>query len=437
MVFSRLFGKSQPQPESPPEAEPEEPAADDTDADDTGTEEAHPHYAERARRVIVGGASSGSKRLSGLYGPGVEGPSHFTRAAGCHLVTSDGETLVDCSMALGSVALGYAEPELTRIVIETIANGPVSGLSPALEVEIAERFCGVVPCAERVLFLKTGADAVSAAVRIARTYTGRDLVIGCGYFGWHDWWSEAAGVPQPVRQNFRKIPFDDVPALERAVADAGSSLAAIVIEPVIERLPSKEWITRARALSESSGAVLVFDEMKTGFRLATGGYQQYADVTPDLATFGKALANGFPLSVVCGNADLMEVADRKTWISATLANEAASLAAAGAVLAWHDRVDICASLWSIGKEMREVVGAALSASGIAGVSIEGIDPMWFLRFDTPERESVFLQAALRNGVLFKKGAYNYAAMAHDEDAMASIESAASAAFVHLREHEPA
>ncbi len=431
MVFSRLFGKSQPPPETPEEPESAEP---EPEADPESAEEAHPHYAERARRVLVGGASTGSKRLRALYGGGVDGPSHFLRAAGCHLVTSDGDTLVDCTMALGSVALGYAEPELTRAVIEALANGGVSGLPPALEVEVAERFCGVVPCAERVQFLKSGAEAMSAAVRIARAYTGRDVVVGCGYFGWHDWSSDAGGVPAAVRQDYHVVPFDDMPALERAVSDAGARLAAIAIEPVIERLPSKEWIARARHLCDASGAALIFDEMKTGFRLATGGYQQFADVTPDLAAFGKALANGYPIAAVCGHASLMEAAEKKTWISSTLASETGALAAAGAVLAWHDRVDICASLWSIGKEMREAVVRALSASGVSGVSVEGLDPMWLVRFDTPERESHFVHAALTHGVLFKRGAYNYAAMAHDEDAMASIEAAASAAFVDLREH---
>src|SRR5207245_1754057 len=132
--------------------------------------------------------------------------------------------------------LGYAEPQLTRAVIETLAHGSVAGLSPALEVEVAEHFCGVVPCAERVQFLKTGADAMSAAVRIARTYTGRDIVVGCGYFGWHDWSQDAAGVPAAAQQQFRRVPFDDVYALEHAVSDAGDGLAAIAIEPVIERL---------------------------------------------------------------------------------------------------------------------------------------------------------------------------------------------------------
>lgn len=429
MVFSRLFGKqpTAPAPRDEPEAEP-----DAVDEDVDSATEVPEDWAARARRVIPRGASTGSKRLEALYGTADGTPTHFVKAAGCHLVTTDGDTLLDCTMALGSVALGYAEPQLTRAVIEALAHGSVAGLPPALEVEVAERFCGMIPCSERVQFLKTGADAVSAAVRIARTYTGRDTVIGCGYFGWHDWWADAAGVPAGTKQNFRSIPFDDIPALDRAVSDAGGSLAAIVLEPVIERLPSKEWIERARKLCDQSGAVLVFDEIKTGFRIATAGYQQYAEITPDLAAFGKAMANGYPIAAVCGNAALMD-ASEKTWISSTLASETGALAAAGAVLAWHEQADICGSLWSIGAEMRQVVGQALEASGVGGVTIDGIDPMWLLRFDDPAAETEFLLSAARNGVLFKRGAYNFAAVAHDDDAIREIESGASAAFVALRE----
>lgn len=431
MVFSRIFRKGQ-EPPVPPADEPEEPVEVDAVVSDDDT----PDLATRASRVLVGGASTGSKRVDRIYGPGDgHGPTHFVRAAGCHLVTAEGETLLDCTMALGSVALGYAEPELSRAVIETIANGTVTGLPPVLEVEVAERFCGLVPCAERVLFTKSGAEAMSAAVRIARAYTGRDVVVGSGYFGWHDWSSAGAGVPATTRELFRWVPFDDVPALEAAVAAAGTRLAAIVLEPVVERLPSPDWVRRARALCDANGAVLVFDELKTGFRIATGGYQQYADVAPDLAGFGKALANGYPLAAVCGRAELMDVAVEKTWISSTLAAETGALAAVGAVLAWHDRVDICASLWSIGKSMREAVRRALDASGVGGVTIAGIDPMWLLKFDDPAREHRFLVSAARNGVLFKRGAYNFAAMAHDEDAIRDIESGASAAFVELRETE--
>ena len=434
MVFSKLFKKGD-APSPPPAAEPEpddaesEPSPEDAAGDD------EPRWAERAKRVIPGGASTGSKRLEALYGDESAAaiyPSHFVKAAGCRVVTTEGDTLLDCTMALGSVSLGYAEPQLTRAVIETIANGSVSGLSHALEVDVAERFCGAVPCAERVRFLKTGAEAMSAAVRIARTYTNRNVVVGCGYFGWHDWASSAAGVPAGARKDFRQVPFDDMAALEKAVAEAGSDLAAIAIEPVMERLPSKAWIARARALCDEKGAALIFDEMKTGFRLATGGYQQYAEVVPDLAAFGKAMANGFPIAAVCGRAELMDAA-RKTWISSTLAGEAGALAAVSAMLSWHERADICQSLWEIGKEMRDAVGNALAASGIEGVAIEGVDPMWLLRFDDASVETAFLLSAVENGVLFKRGAYNFAAIAHDDDAIREIESGASAAFVALRE----
>jgi glutamate-1-semialdehyde aminotransferase len=289
----------------------------------------------------------------------------------------------------------------------------------------------MVPCAEKVQFLKTGAEAVAAAVRIARTYTARDVVIGSGYFGWLDWSSAAGGVPKGVTQDFLPVAFDDIAALDAAAAAAGNRLAAIVLEPVVERMASKEWVERARALCDAAGAVLIFDEIKTGFRLAPGGYQEYAGVTPDLATFGKAMANGYPLSAVCGKADLMDAA-RRTWISSTLASEATALAAAVMVNEIHQTSEVCSELWRIGKETRGVVAVALKASGLDGVTVDGIDPMWMLRFASPATERLFIHHAVEHGALFKRGAYNFAALAHDEAAILEIEEAASNAFVAVR-----
>ena len=393
-------------------------------------------WRDRAAAVLPTGASTGSKRIAALYGADdAAGPTHYLRAIGCRVTDADGNEYLDCTMALGAVALGYAEPNVTRAVVDAIAGGNVSALSSVNEVDVAERLCGVVPCADKAQFLKTGAEALAAAVRIARTYTSRDLVIGCGYFGWLDWSADdTAGVPAGTRGDFRRVPFDDAAALEAAVAEAGNQLAAIVIEPVIERLPSAAWINRARELATASGAALVFDEIKTGFRLKTGGYQAFADVVPDLAAFGKAMANGFPLAAVVGHRDLMDAA-RKTWISSTLASESSALAAAGAVLAWHDAVDVCASLWSIGADMRHAVSAAIEASGVQGITVDGIDPMWLLRFDRPERERRFLELGAANGVLFKRGAYNYAALAHDDDALRDLERFASDTLVALRDEE--
>jgi glutamate-1-semialdehyde 2,1-aminomutase len=214
----------------------------------------------------------------------------------------------------------------------------------------------------------------------------------------------------------------------------GDRLAAIVLEPVIERLPSAEWIAEARRACDDSGAVLIFDEIKTGFRLKPGGYQELVDVMPDLAVFGKALANGYPLSAVVGRESVMRAAS-DTWISSTLASETIALAAARAVIEWHARAEVCESLGEIGAEMRAAVSRAITASRIDGVRVDGLDHMWLIRFDAPERERRFLELAVEAGVLFKRGAYDFPSLAHDEEAIAEIESAASSALVRLRDEE--
>ena len=442
MPFGRLFrGRS---PEPTPEREPDalidetavEEGGDETDVppewDATG-EDVERSWRARASDVLPGGSSTGSKRPEALYGEGNEsGPSHYTRATGCRLTTPSDLTLIDCTMALGSVALGYGDERVLRAAIAAAAAGNVSGLPHTAEVELAERLCDLIPCAEQARFLKSGADAMSAAVRIARTATGRSGVVGCGYFGWHDWSGTAAGVPDGVRRFFHAVPFDDVTALEAACRGAGSDLAAIVIEPVIERLPSDAWIGAARSLCDELGAVLVFDELKTGFRLARGGYQELAGVTPDLAAFGKALANGFPLAAVVGKREVMEAASR-TWLSSTLAGESMSIAAALAVLdVYEGDEDVCASLARVGGAIRSGVDAAVTASGIHGVTVAGLDPMWFMRFEDPGVERRFLEEAAGEGVLFKRGPYNYASLAHDEeDTIVEIERAASSALVAI------
>jgi glutamate-1-semialdehyde aminotransferase len=441
MRLSRLFGGGKPEEPEQPEPQEEE-AVPDNGAEGEGYEGAPEgdsdvdldlQWRSRAADVIPGGASTGSKRADALYGEGTEfGPTHYTRASGCHITTAGGRTLIDCTMALGSVAIGYGDDTVTRAVLNAAALGNVAGLSHTSEVEIADRLCDMIPCAEQVRFLKSGAEAVSAAVRIARTYTGKSKIVGAGYFGWHDWASESAGVPSGARGDVLRVAFDDVAALERACQQAGGDLAAILIEPVVEKLPSAEWLEAARRHCDAEGAVLVFDEMKTGFRLRPGGYQEYGNFEPDLATFGKAMANGYPIAAVVGRAAVMEAAT-KTWISSTLAGEATALAAIAGVLEWHDRTDVCDTLWRTGEEMIGAVKRAIAASGAEGVSVDGIGPMWFLRFDSPEQESRFLELALEQDVLFKRGAYNYAAMAHDEQTLVDIEHAASSAFVQLVE----
>lgn len=439
MALNRFFGRRKDRAADPTAAPDVETTAEESDDDSAYAEEGAPEdvtqrrWRDRAAAVLPMGASTGSKRPLALYGADdADAPTHFVSASGCRFTDVDGNRYLDCTMALGSVALGYSEPSVVQAVTAAAAEGNVSAMSSWREVEVAERLCGIVPCAERVQFLKTGAEATAAAVRIARTHTSRAHVVGCGYFGWHDWSSDANGVPQATRHFFSRVPFDDMSALDRAVDLAGNDLAAIILEPVVEREPSEMWLLRARELCDARGAVLIFDEVKTGFRVAPGGWQEVSGVTPDLAAFGKAMANGYPLAAVVGREAVMAAA-RDTWISSTLASESTALAAALAVLDWHDKADICAALADTGRDMRAAVDRAILASGIGGVTTRGIDQMWMMSWDDPAMETRFLLRVLDEGVLIKRGAYNYAAIAHDEDALQEIEAAASAAFVALLE----
>jgi len=366
--------------------------------------------ARRAAAAIAGFTSTGSKSPEAMFdGPG--GPTHMTRSSGVR-VEGPGYRLLDWTMALGAVALGYGYPRVVEAVERAVRDGTVGPLPHVMEVEVAERVCAAYPGAGQARFFKTGAEAVQAAVRIARVATGRERVIHCGYHGWLDGAYQGRGVPRGVGALWTPIPFDDEAALEAAVA-AGEPPAAIVLEPVVERAPSRSWLAAARRLADRHGAVLVFDEIKTAFRLARGGAAERWGVVPDLAALGKALANGFPLAAVVGRADLM-AGVRDTWISSTLATEFVALAAARAVLDTWDEMDVAGQL--------ERVGTALLAElqGLAGRGLWvvcGLPQMWFLRFEKRERERDFLLRCVRRGVLLKRGPYNFPSVVHDEAAV--------------------
>lgn len=377
-------------------------------------------WRSRAADVIPGGSSTGSKRPSALFGTREQDrslPTHFEKAEGCVLWAPDGRRFIDLGMALGAVGIGYADAAVTKAVVHAAQQGSVSSLPHRLEVEVAEALIEVIPCAEQVRFLRTGAEATAAAVRIARALTGRDRVIACGYFGWLDWSSEAAGVPEGARRDVQVVPFGDIAALDAAVD--GVPPAAIILEPLIHEIASREWLLAARAHADRTGAILIFDEVKTAFRVRTGGVQELLGVTPDLATIGKALANGYPLAAVVGRAAIMQAAER-TWISSTAAAEATGLAAASAVLGWHQRVDVCEHMSAAGSLLREVVGNALADAPWVGVDVAGPPMMWRLETERPEALDVLVAAACRQGVLLKRGAYQFGAVAHDDTAIDEV-----------------
>jgi glutamate-1-semialdehyde 2,1-aminomutase len=369
---------------------------------------------------VPGFTSTGSKRPEALFGAAADGvPARFARAAGCRVWDTEGREYLDYVMGLGAVALGYAHPDVNRAAAEALAASSIGPLPPPSETALAEALAARIPWLERIRFLKTGAEAVAAAVRLARVFVGggRDAVLGCGYHGWLDWCQGGAeGLPGGVRALFAELPFNDVAAARAMIRERAGRLAAVVIEPVVVTEPTREWLETVRAETERAGALLVFDEIKTGFRIALGGAAERYGVRPDLAVLGKALANGFPLALVGGRADVMAGALR-TWISSTLATETISLAAARATLAVYERTDVCGHLHRLGTRLLHGLHDLQRRHPAVVTGVGGIAEMSFLHYATEELSQAVAVGAAKRGLLFKRTAYNFVSLTHDEGAI--------------------
>ncbi|MDX2053132.1 MAG: aminotransferase class III-fold pyridoxal phosphate-dependent enzyme [Polyangiaceae bacterium] len=285
----------------------------------------------RARAVIPGATQTLAKGAS-QYVDGVA-PKFLQRGKGCRVWDVDGNEFIDLTMAVGPLSLGYCYDKVDEAIRRQLEDGITFSLVHPLEVEVAELLKGHIPGAEMVRFSKTGCDVTSAAVRLARAFTGRKVVACSGYHGWHDWYIGTTprnlGVPSEVQALTRKFAYNDLSSV-RAILD--QDVAAIILEPVLFEEPRDGFLQELRQLCTQNGTLLVFDEMWTGFRLGLGGAQAYFDVGADLACFSKAVANGMPLSVLSGRREIMSLLENDVFFYTTFGGEALSLAAAKATL---------------------------------------------------------------------------------------------------------
>jgi glutamate-1-semialdehyde 2,1-aminomutase len=365
--------------------------------------------------MIPGFTSTGSKRPEALYGPGGYAglPTTMVRSSGCRLWDSEGREYLDFMMALGAVALGYGHQDVNRAAIEAIDAGIVGSLAPELEEALASDLHRAVPWIERARFLKTGAEAVAAAVRIARAHTRREVVLGCGYHGWLDWCTlNDPAVPGGTRSSFGLVVFNDPDDVRRQVRELDDRLAAIVVEPVIDGPPTAEWLQALRDESRRVGAVLVFDEIKTGCRIAIGGAAELYGVKPDLMVMGKAVANGFPLALVGGQGDIMAAAE-KTWISSTLATEMTAIAAARATLAVMRKENVPSCLNHLGRSLMDGLAGLVRTYPNLVDAVRGIPEMCHLEYRDEATSFAVTRGCARAGILFKRSAYNFVSLAHD------------------------
>jgi glutamate-1-semialdehyde 2,1-aminomutase len=363
---------------------------------------------------IAGFTSTGSKRPETLFGShDLTLPSRMIRSAGCQVWDENGREYIDYIMGLGSVALGYGHPSVIRAAAAAMADGVVGPLAPVLEEEVASTLCGLMPWIESLRFLKTGAEAMAAAVRLARVHTGREHILGCGYHGWLDWSQGAAGVPHSTRSLYGELPFNDAERTREVIRANGDRLAAVAFEPVIVSEASQEWLQVLRQETERAGALLIIDEIKTVCRLAIGGACERFGIRPDLSVLGKAIANGFPLAVVGGRREVMAGVSR-TWISSTLATEIVSLAAAKATLEAMQTLHVPAHLERAGSRLLSGLQLLAREHGDLVSGVGGIAQMCFLQYGDDTVSHTVTAACAQQGLLFKRSAYNFVSLAHSE-----------------------
>lgn len=362
-------------------------------------------HLKRSEMTIPLGSQTFSKSRT-QYPVGIS-PLYIDRAKGCHVWDIDGNKYIDLVSSLASITLGYNYKKVNKAVKAQLRKGVIFSLPGTIEAEVAEMICELVPSAEMVRFGKNGTDATSAAVRLARAYTGKNRVLVCGYHGWQDWFigstSRNKGVPKPVSDLTESFEYNDIESFKTALSVG--DVACVVMEPMNLNYPNPGFLEEIRETTSRLGIVLIFDETITGFRFSSGGAQKLFGVVPDLSTFGKGLANGFPLSAVVGKRDIMMEME-EIFFSGTFGGELLSLSSAKEVLLMHLRNEICETLSQSGLALEKIMNEAIKQNGLSDViSISG-HPTWkFLNwhaarnYNIAQLKTYFLQECFRKGLI--------------------------------------
>jgi glutamate-1-semialdehyde 2,1-aminomutase len=359
----------------------------------------------RARQVIPFGVNSNFRYW------GDENTFVITRGEGSHLWDADGNRYIDYRLGFGPIILGHAHPVVTRRVCEAIQNGTTFAFTTPYEIELAERFTRMTGM-DKVRLSNTGTEATMHALRIARAYTGREKFVkfeGC-YHGNCDYVMYSTpnidveklglrcrprrvkgtdGMPNAIRNYLISLPYNDFEAVSQAMAEQGEEIAAIMVEPVMGNvagiLPEPGWLEHLRRLCDETGSLLLFDEVKTGFRLARGGAQEYFGVKADLAAYAKAMGNGFPVSAIAGRDDIMAVVEPgKVAHGGTYCGNVVAAAAANATLEVLETEPVIETIFATGRELMDGIGDILTRIGIPHV-VTGVPSMFSLLVgrDTP------------------------------------------------------
>jgi glutamate-1-semialdehyde aminotransferase len=364
---------------------------------------------QRGYNVIPGASQTFSKGPS--QWPRGMSPNYLVRGKGAWVWDIDGNKYLDHLMALGPIILGYGCEEVNNVIKKQIDDGVVFSQMHPLEVEVAEKLVDIIPSAEMVKFFKNGTDATSAAIRVARAYTGREYVAYCGYHGWHDWsiihTSRAEGIPIFNKELAHAFVYNDISSLSYLFETHKDKFAAVIMEPIGVEIPLDGYLRSVKELCKKHGVILIFDEVVTGFRTHIGGYQALSGVIPDLSCFGKAMANGMPLAALVGHKDIMALFNSKLFVSGTFGGEAASLAACSKTIDILIRDNVLAKIENYSQRLcRGILELVSKHKMKSHLKLMGLPQRSVLIFKNEASASLlaqktyFMQECIRNGLLY-------------------------------------
>ena len=376
---------------------------------------------ERAKKIIPAGTQTFSKGVTQF----VEGfaPKYLKRGKGAYVWDVDDNKYLDYIMGCHPLILGYADPDVNKAVVEQLELGSTFSLMNELEVDVTELLIDAVPCAEAARFGKNGADATSAGVRIARAVTGRDHIAYCGYHGWHDWYIANtdlnSGIPKFNQGLAHSFVYNDLDSLESIFKQYPGQVAIVIMEPLTILEPKNNFLHEVKKMTHVNGALLMFDEIITGFRFAYGGAQELTGVTPDLTSLAKGISNGVPLSAIVGKREYMFSLE-KTFFSFTYGGDCIGLAAAKACLPKLKREKVTEHLWHVGLLLKDGFNRLAGCYGVSEfVQCVGYPCRSIISFDgcgifePLQIKSYFQQELIRRGVLWT--AYHALSYSHKRE----------------------
>jgi glutamate-1-semialdehyde aminotransferase len=384
---------------------------------------------DRALKSIPLASQTFSKSLT-QYPRGVS-PFFIEKGKGAKVWDVDGNEYIDFVNSLAAVTLGYCDKNVDEAVQKQMQNGVTFSLPHCLEMEVAEKLIDIIPCAEKVRFAKNGTDATSASIRIARAFTGKEHIAVCGYHGWQDWYigstTRDLGVPKAVKDLTHKFEYNNIESLEKIFQE--QELACVIMEPMNVEYPQDNFLEKVKTLVHKNDALLIFDETITGFRYSLGGAQALFNVIPDLATFGKGMANGYPLSAVVGSNEIMQKVE-DIFFSGTFGGETLSLAAANTVIDKYKKDNVPKYLNDLGNYLLKKLNQLIINEGLDDIFRTSGHPAWsFLQVKAQDKytafeiKTLFLQEMFKSGILILSSHnLNFSHSEEDIDKLISVYS---------------